>query len=135
MSDKVISVIKYVLLGLSAIVPVLFLMDFVDLDVFLGLAYVLFGLAVALMVIFPVVNIIINPANAKKSLMGFLGLVAFFVLAFFMSSSEALPFSIPNPDNVPGVLRFVDTSVISLYLLSIIAVGSIVYTEVRDLFR
>jgi len=135
MSDKLIAVIKYVLLGLSAIIPVLFLLDIVELEIFIGLGYLFFGLAVALMVIFPIVNIIVNPTNAKKSLFGFLALVGFFVLAFLLSSTEALPFSIPNEDNVPSVLRFVDTSVISLYLLAFMAIGSIVYTEVRDLFR
>ena len=135
MSDTLKAVIKYVLLGLSAVIPLLFVFDVVGLEVFLGLAYVLFGLACALMIIFPVINIIVNPANAKKSLIGFLGLVAFFAVAFLLSSSEALPFKIPNPDNVPGVLRFVDTSIIFLYLLSVVAVGCIVYTEIRDLFR
>jgi hypothetical protein len=32
-------------------------------------------------------------------------------------------------------LRFVDTSIITLYLLSVVAVGTVVYTEVRDIFR
>lgn len=135
MSERLGATIKYILLGLSAIVPILFLIDVVDLDVFIGLAYLFLGLAIALMVVFPIVSIIISPADAKKSLFGFICLLGFVVVAFLISSTESLPFLTPNADNVPTVLRFVDTSIITLYLLSVVAVGTVVYTEVRDIFR
>lgn len=136
MSETVKAVIKYVLLGLSAVTPVLFLVGVIDLELFLGLAYVYFAIAIGLAIIFPVVNMIVNPTNSKKTLLGLGALVLFFLVAFLLSSSTKLPFSIPNPANdAPVTLRFVDTSVISLYLLAAFAVGSIVYTEVRDLFR
>lgn len=136
MSETVKAVIKYVLLGLSAVTPVLFLVGVIDLELFLGLAYVYFAIAIGLAIIFPIVNMIVNPTNSKKTLLGLAALVLFFLVAYLMSSSAKLPFSIPNPANdSPGTLSFVDTSVISLYLLAAFAVGSIVYTEVRDLFR
>jgi len=136
MSETVKAVIKYVLLGLSAVTPVLFLVGVIDLELFLGLAYVYFAIAIGLAIIFPIVNMIVNPTNSKKTLLGLGALVLLFVVAFLMSSSAQLPFSIANPANdAPVTLRFVDTSVISLYLLAACAVGSIVYTEVRDLFR
>lgn len=136
MSETVKAAIKYVLLGLSAVTPVLFLVGVIDLELFLGLAYVYFAIAIGLAIIFPIVNMIVNPTNSKKTLLGLGALVLLFVVAFLMSSSAQLPFSIANPANdAPVTLRFVDTSVISLYLLAACAVGSIVYTEVRDLFR
>ncbi|HUX52774.1 MAG TPA: hypothetical protein VMV56_00015, partial [Williamwhitmania sp.] len=130
MSETVKAVIKYVLLGLSAVTPVLFLVGVIDLELFLGLAYVYFAIAIGLAIIFPIVNMIVNPTNSKKTLLGLGALVLLFVVAFLMSSSAQLPFSIANPANdAPVTLRFVDTSVISLYLLAACAVGSIVYTE------
>lgn len=136
MSETVKAAIKYVLLGLSAVTPVLFLVGVIDLELFLGLAYVYFAVAIGLAIIFPIVNMIVNPTNSKKTLLGLGALVLLFVVAFLLSSSAQLPFSIANPaNNAPVTLRFVDTSVISLYLLAACAVGSIVYTEVRDLFR
>ncbi|HUW05245.1 MAG TPA: hypothetical protein VMW01_03190 [Williamwhitmania sp.] len=136
MSETVKAAIKYVLLGLSAVTPVLFLVGVIDLELFLGLAYVYFAIAIGLAIIFPIVNMIVNPTNSKKTLLGLGALVLLFVVAFLLSSSAQLPFSIANPANdAPVTLRFVDTSVISLYLLAACAVGSIVYTEVRDLFR
>lgn len=135
MSDRLGAAIRYVLLGLSAIIPTLFLFDIVELDVFIGLAYLFLGVAIALMVVFPIANIIISPTNAKKSLVGFVSLLGFAAIAFLMSSSNSLPFLTPNDDNVPTVLRFVDTSIITLYLLAIVAVGVVVYTEVRGFFR
>lgn len=136
MSETIKAVIKYVLLGLSAVTPILFLVGVIDLDLFLGLAYIYFAIAIGLAIIFPIVNMIVNPTNSKKTLFGLGALVLLFVVAFLLSSSAQLPFSIANPaNNAPATLRFVDSSVISLYLLAAIAVGSIVYTEVRDLFR
>jgi membrane protease YdiL (CAAX protease family) len=99
---------------------------------FIGLSYgsVLFPAGLAL--IFPIIHLLDNPKTAKGILIGVGALLGVFVIAYLVSSSaiDGLP-----EGTSEGTSKWVSTGINTFYLLSLIAVGSIVYTEVSRFFK
>lgn len=142
--SKILRIILIVLLAISAVLALLFYAGGENIsgqpsytNIFLIWAAVLAGLAVALAVIFPVIQMITNPKNAKKGLMGIVALAIFVGIAYIMSSTDVL--GITNPDliqyDVPSTLRYAGTMINSIYILAALAIVSMVYTEVSKIFK
>ena len=79
--NKILKIVLIVLLSISALLTLLFYAGG-DVsgqprftNIFIIWAVVLTGLAIGLTVIFPVIQMITNPKNAKKGLLGVLSLV------------------------------------------------------------
>lgn len=98
-------------------------------------AGVLVGLATMAAVIFPLIRMVMNPKNAKKTLFGLVGVAVIIFVAWQFSSDEILPLATENPDNVPHVLKLAGTQLGTMYILLGMAVLSIFYTEIRNLFK
>ncbi len=98
-------------------------------------AGILIGLAALSAIIFPLIRMITNPKNAKKSLLGLVGIAVIVFIAWQFSSDEILPLATENPDNVPHVLKLAGAQLGTMYILLALAVLSIFYTEIRNLFK
>ncbi|MCK5029323.1 MAG: hypothetical protein KAR57_06790 [Bacteroidales bacterium] len=101
-------------------------------------AYILTGLAVGLTIVFPVIQMVTNPKNAKKGLMGILALVVILGIAYLFASDEAL--GIRNLElaakyDVPSTLKYAGMMINSIYILAVIAIVSMVYSEVAKVFK
>ena len=104
-------------------------------QLFLVWGYILTGLAVLLSVVFPIFQMILNPKDVKKSLLGIGAIAVLVFIAYMSASTEPLNFAVDNEYNIPKVLRFVGTGIYSMYFLSIIAIVSIFYTEIAKMFK
>jgi len=104
---------------------------------FLVWAYALAGIAVLMSVIFPLFQMVTNPAKAKKSILGIVLLGAVILVAYLIAGDT--PLGITNPDlvhfDVPSTLKQVGTGIQSMYLLIGLAVISILFTEVAKIFK
>lgn len=98
-------------------------------------AYILVGLALLAALIFPAIRMVTNPRNAKKTLIGLVGVAVIVFIAWQFSSDEVLPLATENPDNVPHVLKMAGTQLGTMYILLALAILSIFYTEIRNIFR
>ena len=98
-------------------------------------AYILVGLALVAALIFPAIRMVTNPRNAKKTLIGLVGVAVIVFIAWQFSSDEVLPLATENPDNVPHVLKMAGTQLGTMYILLALAILSIFYTEIRNIFR
>ena len=99
-------------------------------------ATVLAGVAVLLAIVFPIVQMIRNPKNIKKTLISLGFIVAIVVIGYIFASTEQLNLSEKMSEyNVPSTLRQVGTGLIATYILAAIALGSILYTEVSKIFK
>ncbi len=100
-------------------------------------AYILTGLAIGLTIIFPVIQMVSHPKNAKKGLMGVLALVVILGIAYLFASGEVL--GIKNLElvkyDVPSTLKYAGMMINSIYILAIIAIVSMVYSEVAKVFK
>lgn len=141
---KILRILLIVLLAISAVLAVLFYAGGEDMsgnpsytNIFILWAYVLTGIAVGFAVIFPVFQMITNPKNAKKGLLGIVALVVVLGVAYMMSSTQEL--GITNADlvkyDVPSTLKYAGTMINSIYVLAAVAILSMVYTEVSKAFK
>lgn len=142
--NKVLRIILFVLLAVSAILGILFYAGGEDVsgqpvytNTFLIWAFILACIAVAFTIILPVIQMILNPKAAVKSLLGVLGIAVVIFIAFAISSGEKL--GITNPElmqyDVRGTLKYAGTLINSVYLLAGLAILSMIFSEVSKLFK
>ncbi|MFC2151402.1 hypothetical protein ACFLSE_02655 [Bacteroidota bacterium] len=151
--NKIIRIILIVLFSVSAIIMLFYYAggkDTIELaaggkietypkftNVLIIWAYILTGLAVGFTIVFPVIQMITNPKNAKKGLLGILALVVVLVIAYLFASGEIL--GIKNLElakyDVPSTLKYAGMMINSIYILAIIAIVSMIYTEVAKVFK
>ncbi len=148
MLTKIITITLYVLMGISVALMLFFyfgadvagtadtpMREPVVTETILIWSYVLVGLALLSAIVFPAIRMILNPKEAKKTLIG-LGVIAVIVfIAWQFASDEVLQLATEHPDNVPHVLKMAGAQLGTMYILLLIAVLSIFYTEIRNLFR
>lgn len=95
------------------------------------ICYILLGIATVAAVVFPVFGLIKNPKGAKGALLGLLTLVLVVGVSYALSSDT-------NPSKIEisaSAAKQVDTGLYAFYILGIIAVLSLVYSEVSKLFK
>jgi len=106
-------------------------------NAFLVWAAILAVIAVVFTLVLPIIQMITNPKKAKKGLLGVIALVVVLAIAYFMSSGELL--GIKNPDlvkyDVPSTLKYAGTMINSIYILAVVAIGTMIYTEVAKIFK
>ena len=134
--NKIVSIISYVLLGISVILGVLFYVHVITEEPFIIWAYILLGLAAAITLIFSVVNIFKSKENAKKSLISIL-LVGVLLLVSFLLASSSIPhfFGSEDFDITPGVSKFVGTGLYMTYICGALAFLSVIYSEISSAFK
>lgn len=100
----------------------------------LALRYTFFViiLAVALAIIFPIVNVISNPKNLLRNLIVVVGLAIVTGICYYFAKGDVLPLlNYEGSDNVPWVLKLVDTGLFLMYIAFAGALLAIVYSEIR----
>ncbi len=149
MTNKIASVLLYILAGISVIFVLLFyfgpyasgtentpMEEPKITQSILIWTYCLVGLATGLTIIFQIVNIIKNPSNAKKTLTSILLIGVLVFIAYILASDEVMDITgYKGGDNVPGTLKTVGTGLITLYLLIGLAVVSALVSEVTRYFK
>ena len=141
MSTKTSQILSYVLLGLSALISIIFVSTVDEtgqkpiVDFFLNYIYLLFIVCtLACTVVSLVVSIVNDPRSILKFLAGILAIGVVFAISIGISSSEVLPSYEPyeitelTSKTVGGYLRMV-------YILGAVAVMAIVYDTVVGLIK
>ncbi|MGE0077693.1 MAG: hypothetical protein AB7S48_07535 [Bacteroidales bacterium] len=141
---KVLKVLSWLLMGISIVLTVIFYSsDLSDkallpakVEPFIIWAYILFGLAVVLALIFPIYYFIRNPKNALNTLLG-IGLMAV-VFGIGYALGDATPITTPTNDpnfsNI-NVLTLTDAGLIGTYIMFGAALLLMFYTGVRSVFN
>ena len=103
------------------------------LDIFLYLGYFLVIIAAAAAIILPLIKSLDHPQGLIKVAGGVVALLVIFGIAYALSSSEALPGI--KEDLTDQGIKLIGATLITMYILVIIAVLSIAVTEVTKYFR
>lgn len=147
--SRITTILLWLLMGISAVLVVIFYAGpVVDgtkgtgieepnvTDLILNWAYFLIGIAAVISIVFPLLGIVTNPKDAKKSLIGLAFAVIIVFIAYELSSDEVLRIvGYDGTDNVPTTLKWVDTGLYSMYILFIVALGTILFSEIARLFK
>ena len=134
-NNKLFRIVLIALLGVSALLSVLFMLDAVSEGLLITWCYVLLGIATVSAVVFSVMNMAKNPKKAKNALIGIVALVVICGLGYAMGGSEE------HIDLDGKLLADAATSkkseggLIAFYILAIGAIGAIVFAEVSKMFK
>ncbi len=93
--------------------------------------YILLAVAVLAAVIFPIIQLIQNPKGAKGALVGLGALVLVLGISYALSS-DVVPTDLAI---TPAGAKQVDTGLYAFYILAVVAVIALVYSEVAKLFK
>ena len=134
--SKITSIILYVLLGVSAILGILFYTNSISEEPLIDIMYVYVAIAAVFALGFPIYQLFTNPKGALNTLIG-LGIMGVIVLiAYSMASDQVLNLvGYDGPDNVPSTLKTVGTGLITTYILFFLALLSIAVTEIYNAFK
>ncbi|WP_339705886.1 hypothetical protein [Algoriphagus aquimarinus] len=105
-------------------------------DILLYGSYLLVAIGIVVAVLMPLINSLDNPKSLLKSAIGIVGIVVLFFIAYSISSNEVLPKFEASPFNLtPAGSQLVGGMLITTYILAILALGSIVLTEVTKAIK
>lgn len=100
-------------------------------DIMLYVGYALVGIGSVLAILLPLIKSLDDPKSLMKTVLGVVGIVILFFICYSISSNEVLPKFEGEPFNLtPGMSQLVGGCLITTYVLSIIAVVGIVFTEI-----
>jgi len=149
LSSKILKILTWVLMAVTIVFAVIFYLGNIVpgtegtrieeptiTQSFLVWAYILFLLTAGVTLFFSVVNFVVNPKGAKKSLIGLVAAIAIIAISYLLSDDTLLnmPFY-DGKDNVPGTLKFVDTTLFTAYILVGIAFLSIIWSSISRVFK
>jgi len=131
-----IKYLVYVLMGISALMGLLYYTGAISEGVLLGWAYVLVILAAVTSILFPVINIILNPKKAITTFIGVGALGLIILISYLLGSGEELYIlGYTGADNVASTLKLADMGLFSTYALFFGAFFAIVFTEIISVFK
>lgn len=149
LSGKILQILTWVLMAVTVVYAIIFYFGNVIPETagtrleeptitqsFLVWAYILFFLTAGITVVFSLINFIVNPKGAKKSLIALVAGAVIILIAFLLSDDTVLnmPFY-DGKDNVPSTLKFVDTVLFTSYILVGLAFLSIIWSAISRAFK
>jgi hypothetical protein len=134
MNTKIISIISMALLGISALMGILFYTGGVSEEPIIMWCYALAIVAAAASLVFPMLNMVNNPKAAKTVLMGVAALALVAGISYAMAGDEVLP-AYHQYGTTPSSSKIVSMGLILFYLLAAGAVIAAVYSEVSKIFK
>lgn len=143
LTGKIASITMYVLLLISVIFSALVMVGPEDadatptfLDTALNWTYIMIFGSVAITLVFEIINIIMHPTNAKRTLLSSLGIIVLLVVAW--SLADATPLQIigyEGTDNVPSMLKISDAGLFTMYFLMGVSFIAIIVSEFSRVFK
>ncbi len=133
LSPKFYSIVLFSLMGVSALLFILFMLGAIGVTLMINWCYLLFGVAVLVAVVFPIVGMVKNFKSAKYSLIGVGALVVIYVIGLAVSTGES--YSIGDRVVEGSVSQHSEAGLITFYTMIVLAVGSILYTEISKAIK
>jgi len=124
--SKFVKYLSIALLSISGILAVAFYINPVDsmVETCLIYTYILFGLAILLMLVLPLFSLLDNPKKFKKIFRNLAAVVVVFGLGYILASSD--PLVVPtNVETTPLTLKLTDAGLIVTYILVALSIISI----------
>lgn len=135
MDNKLYRIILIALLGLSAVLSVLFFVGAVSEGLLITWCYILFGIAALAAIVFPILNMVQNPKGAKNALIGVVALVVVFGLGYALAGSEEFFTHDGNLLADAATSKKSEAGLIAFYIMGAAAIGAVVYAEVSKMLK
>jgi len=135
--SKFVKYLSIFLLAFSLVLGVTVFLNPSDrmIDFVLYYTYILFGLAVLLVIVLPVIGMVSNPKNVKRMIVNFGAVIVVFGLGFLLASGDPLPTITTAIPPTAFALKLSDAGLIIAYILIAASVLSIVSGVIINLVR
>lgn len=104
------------------------------IDIGLYFSYALLGITALAMIIFPIRYMIKHPAEAKYPMISIGVVIGIFLVGFLLSSSD-VPAMFTKYEIGNSQFKLVGGGLIMVYILTITAIGVLLYGEIKGLFK
>lgn len=101
---------------------------------FIYIAYVIFGIALVFVIIFVLKNLFSNAKSLKSTLIGLGAFAAVIVISYLLASGKEVSMRDGEVLSAAGS-RWVETGIYAFYILTVIAVGTMVFSGVKKLAK
>ena len=103
-------------------------------DFFLPASYVLFGLTMLALIVLPVIKAFDDPQSLIKSAIG-LGFIALLFVVGYVLSGDEVTAKFETFGITPAQSKIIGGSLIMMYVLGVITVGALIYSEIVKFFK
>lgn len=138
-NNKLFSIILIALLGLSALLSILFFAGVFSEGqgegILLVWCYILFGIAVVVAIAVSILGMAQNPKKAKNALIGVGALVVVCLISYFLSGNEVHMNQDGKTLADAGMSQLSEGGLISFYILVVVAIGAIIFAEVSKAIK
>jgi len=132
---KYLSIVRWALMLISALTIILYFAGAVtDVDMMLNWAYIVLGIAVVCVIVFPAFTLAQNPKGAVRSLIGLLILAVVLGVCYALGSDETVVTAGEVYTNRVA-LKVTDMGLFATYIALFVAVASIIVCEIRNSFK
>lgn len=104
----------------------------VNIGIYITYAMIAIGAIAA--IVFPIIHTATDPKKAKSALIS-IGSVLLLVIISYVLASDVVLKSYEKYGVTPGSSKMVSTGLILFYIMSIISLGAVVYSEVSKIFK
>lgn len=138
-NQKLYTIILFSLLGISGLFFILFLLGIEGereeflLNLILNWCFLLFGIATLAAVVFPVLGMLKDFKKAKGSIIGVALLVVFFIIGFVLSTEETYTIGESVIEGMTS--KYSEAGLITFYIMIVLAIAVIIYTEISKAFK
>lgn len=135
MNSKLFSIILMTLLGLSAVLSVLFFVDVISEGLLIMWCYVLLGIASITAIVFPLINMAQNPKSAKNALIGVVSLAVVCGIGYALAGNEEF-FTLDGKLLADASSsKYSEAGLIAFYIMGAAAIGAVIYAEVSKMLK
>jgi O-antigen ligase len=139
MKDRTASILRIFLAVLLVISAVLFVIFYIQGEDFtttvMTWAYILLAITVVITIVFPIAFFISNPKKGKSVLIGLIGFVALYFIAYSISTGNITGDVYEKFDITETTSRFIGAILYATYILGGLAILSILYAGISSLFK
>lgn len=98
-------------------------------------AYILIGIALLAAIVLPLVQSFSNPRALLGALVGVVAIAVLFFIGYSIAGSEVLPVYVRNNVSSEVTSKMIGGALITMYILILLAIVSIVVTEISKIFN
>ncbi|NQT78215.1 MAG: hypothetical protein HQ565_10905 [Bacteroidetes bacterium] len=135
LASKILRIFLGVILAISALLAILFFVNVISDDYFIYWGYFLLILTAALSIIFPIINLIMNPKNSIKIFIALGIMVILAIISYSMSQVTWTEFQLEKLGTTATTVKYVGAGLIFTYFLGGLTVLSIIYSSISKIFK
>ncbi len=135
LASKILRIFLGVLLAISALLMILFFLNVVSIDTVIYWGYFLLIFTAVIVILFPIVNLIMNPKNSIKIFISLGVMVVIAIIAYSLSQVNFTELQLEKLGTTASTVKYVGTGLIFTYILASLAVLSIVYASISRIFK